>query len=200
MSFKKQPLSDREMIRGIQEEDIRVLRVIAFYFTGKIKGLIWKARTDKELIPQRVKDVYGETLAKVKHNLDTGKYKDQNKFCGYFMKIAKYVNIKIHREMIKEQKRKRRYKDQANLGEPNSHNMDNLPMPTNDYEDDRVDLIKLLIEELPDKDRELFNAFHLGGYKFKELAEIYGKTESAIKTQVCRIRKHLRDRFNDLDN
>lgn len=56
---------------------------------------------------------------------------------------------------------------------------------------ERVEFEMLLSAALPERDRELFYLFFLKGYSQRELARLFGLTESSIKNRIYRIRRHL---------
>lgn len=60
-----------------------------------------------------------------------------------------------------------------------------------------VDDIQLLIDNLPDGCKMIFNLYAIEGYKHKEIAEMLGITEGTSKSQLSHARKILQEQLND---
>ena len=63
-----------------------------------------------------------------------------------------------------------------------------------------VDDIQLLIDNLPDGYKMVFNLFAIEGYKHQEIAELLGINEGTSKSQLSHARKMLQDNINKLKN
>ena len=63
-----------------------------------------------------------------------------------------------------------------------------------------VDDIQLLIDNLPDGYKMVFNLFAIEGYKHQEIAELLGINEGTSKSQLFHARKMLQDNINKLKN
>jgi len=200
MPYKQPPFSDDEMINGIKNDDNYVLTLMKGYFTPRIRGMVWKKGTDSNIIPQRVEAVYNEALVRVKYKLDNEIYQHCQKFCGFFMSVAKFVDTEFFRKMVKKQQEDRLWEDQAYPDNPNSNDMDNYPVAEEDMEDDRSELIALCLDALPPNDRKLMDLFYRQGYNLIELAKQFGTTHNAIKARICRIRQRIRVKFEELDD
>ena len=63
-----------------------------------------------------------------------------------------------------------------------------------------VDDIQLLIDNLPDGYKIVFNLYAIEGYKHQEIAELLGINEGTSKSQLSHARKMLQDNINKLKN
>jgi RNA polymerase sigma-70 factor (family 1) len=58
-----------------------------------------------------------------------------------------------------------------------------------------IDRIKIVINELPDQCRQVYQMSVFDGLKHTEIAEELGISESAVKVQIFRAKKHLQKRL-----
>ncbi len=61
-----------------------------------------------------------------------------------------------------------------------------------DY-DARLELIKMRIEAMPPRSRDVFMLYHIGGYSVRETAEQLGISANTVKTLLSRALKVLRE-------
>lgn len=71
-------------------------------------------------------------------------------------------------------------------------------IPTNNNSDDsfRYQELYSALRELPDKERISILLFYIEEYSIKEISEITGDSQDALKQQLSRGRKHLRNLLN----
>ncbi len=79
---------------------------------------------------------------------------------------------------------------------------DDPPAPLEEIErEDEREKIRKLIMELPDREQELLRLRFAAGLKYREMAELLGRSEASVKMAVHRIVKRLaqvwRDRYGD---
>ena len=60
-----------------------------------------------------------------------------------------------------------------------------------------VQLLYRTLQELPEKQRDALLLFEVSGFSMAEIAEIQGSTEGAVKTNISRGRKRLRQMLDD---
>ena len=61
---------------------------------------------------------------------------------------------------------------------------------------ERIEQMMKVIETLPDLQQTLLRLRHMEGMEFKEIAELTGSTEAAVRKALSRARQAVRDRFN----
>ncbi len=67
-------------------------------------------------------------------------------------------------------------------------------------QNDRLQIVKRLIDSLPEKQRTAMQLRDIEGKSYKEIAEIMGINEQQVKTNIFRARQEIRQRFTETDN
>jgi RNA polymerase sigma factor (sigma-70 family) len=65
---------------------------------------------------------------------------------------------------------------------------------------DRVNLVKKLVDQLPEKQRSCMQLRDFEGKSYKEIATILGITEEQVKVNIFRARQTIKQRFQQVDN
>ena len=60
----------------------------------------------------------------------------------------------------------------------------------------RIERMMKVIETLPDLQQTILRLRHMEGMEFKEIAELTGSTEAAVRKALSRARQAVRDKFN----
>jgi RNA polymerase sigma-70 factor (ECF subfamily) len=61
---------------------------------------------------------------------------------------------------------------------------------------ERIERMMKVIETLPDLQQTILRLRHMEGMEFKEIAELTGSTEVAVRKTLSRARQTVRDKFN----
>ena len=61
---------------------------------------------------------------------------------------------------------------------------------------ERIERMMKVIETLPDLQQIILRLRHMEGMEFKEIAELTGSTEAAVRKALSRARQAVRDKFN----
>ena len=61
---------------------------------------------------------------------------------------------------------------------------------------ERIERMMKVIETLPDLQQTILRLRHMEGMEFKEIAELTGSTEVAVRKALSRARQAVRDKFN----
>ena len=61
---------------------------------------------------------------------------------------------------------------------------------------ERIERMMKVIESLPDLQQTILRLRHMEGMEFKEIAELTGSTEAAVRKALSRARQAVRDKFN----
>lgn len=130
-------------------------------------------------------DIFQETFLKVINSLRSGRYKDNGKFLSWVMRIAHNLII----DHFRKQK-------QANLISNDNYEGDIFNLKSladsnvedNIIYDQIVSDVRLILEELPDDQKEVVVLRHYAGLSFKEIAE---QTNVSINTALGRMRYAL---------
>ena len=65
---------------------------------------------------------------------------------------------------------------------------------------DRIDLVRNLVNALPEKQRSCMQLRDFEGKAYKEIAEILGISEEQVKVNIFRARQTVKERFQKYDN
>jgi RNA polymerase sigma-70 factor (ECF subfamily) len=65
---------------------------------------------------------------------------------------------------------------------------------------DRINLVKRLVDQLPEKQRSCMQLRDFEGKSYKEIAAILGITEEQVKVNIFRARQTIKQRFQQVDN
>jgi RNA polymerase sigma-70 factor (ECF subfamily) len=126
-------------------------------------------------------DIFQDTFMKVIHKLKEGGYKEEGKFIQWILRIA-------HNLIIDHFRRNSRAQMVRSTEEYDIFNQ--LPVYDRNIEDEMItaqshEKIKLMIELLPENQREVLKMRHYQELSFKEIAEL---TNVSINTALGRMR------------
>lgn len=65
---------------------------------------------------------------------------------------------------------------------------------------DRVELVRKIMNTLPEKQRSCIQLRDFEGKPYKEIAEVLNITEEQVKVNIFRGRQFIKKRFNEIDN
>ena len=177
MNVTTSTLTDNELILGYKEGDYSCFEILLSRYQSKVYGYIFSVVKDKDIAD----DIFQETFYKVIYTINSGYYKDENKFIHWVMRIAHNLIVDYFRRIGK------------------------MPIVPNRPDYDIVDTLKLhddnvekqimrkqtgsnirkLIKKLPPEQRRVVIMRHYGRLDFKEIAE---RTNVSINTALGRMR------------
>ena len=177
METKSQQLTDNELIQRYQEGDTSCFETLLERYKAKVYGYIFSVVKDKETAD----DIFQDTFYKVIVTINSGLYKDENKFVHWVMRIAHNLIVDFFRRNNK------------------------MPLVPNRAEGDVVDTLKILDENaehaiikkqtsqnirklvkmLPPEQRRVVILRHYGKCDFKDIA---ARTGVSINTALGRMR------------
>ncbi len=134
---------------------------------------------------QLAEDIFQDTFIKVIRSLIDGKYKDNGRFVSWVIRIAHNLIIDHFRKekQINTLSNDDYESDIFNSKKLSDQNIEDLMIKeqiTND--------VRLLIDELPDEQKQVILLRHYGGMSFKEIAD---QTDVSINTALGRMRYAL---------
>ncbi|RLD57456.1 MAG: RNA polymerase subunit sigma-24 [Bacteroidetes bacterium] len=130
-------------------------------------------------------DIFQDTFIKVIKSLRQGKYKDEGRFVSWVLRIAHNLVIDYYR---KEKHLKVYSNDDNEIDIFNSQKFSEKTIEEDIISDQISQEVKLLIEELPEDQKEVIILRHYAGLSFKEIAE---QTNVSINTALGRMRYAL---------
>lgn len=84
------------------------------------------------------------------------------------------------------------------------YNFERPDHSSNPYEDmirkDRIQLVRCLVDSLPEKQKSCMQLRDFEGKPYKEIAEILGMTEEQVKVNIFRARQTIKQKFKEYDN
>jgi len=176
-----QKLSDQELVKRFIQGDQSSIEVLINRHKNKVFTYIFLIVKNQQL----AEDIFQDTFIKVIHSLKDGKYKDNGKFVSWATRIAHNLTIDHFR---KEKQISTFSNEDYEADIFNSRKLSDSTIEDILVEDQIVQEVKLLIEELPEDQKQVILLRHYGGMSFKEIAE---QTGVSINTALGRMRYAL---------
>jgi len=173
-------LTDQELIRSYVEGNENALSVLVTRHKDKIYTSIYLLVRDKHL----AEDIFQDVFIKIIDTLKNGKYTDEGKFLPWAVRIAHNMCVDHFRKV----KRGPQFKtsddhdifEVINVYEPGP---DQQIMQTQTR-----DKIRMMVDQLPEDQREVIILRHYADLSFKEIAQL---TNCSINTALGRMRYGL---------
>jgi RNA polymerase sigma-70 factor (ECF subfamily) len=183
MSFE---IDDKEIIKKYLEGDEKSLEILIKKYLNSIYGFIFKNVGDIN----SAEDITQEVFIRIWKNLK--KFDQKKEFKPWIFQIAKNASI----DYLRKKKsipfsRFENDKGQNVLTENLSDNSPNLLKILNDKKG-----LMIIMEALPEKDKNLLNLRHKDGLSFKEIADITNESVNTIKSRYRRIIINLKNNPN----
>ncbi|MFP4369465.1 MAG: RNA polymerase sigma factor [Candidatus Kapaibacterium sp.] len=132
---------------------------------------------------ETARDLAQESILLAYESFD--KLKDRSAFKSYLFSIAR-------RLFIRQKKRGRIF------GKYDEETAANLPSNGNGPEEEAdIQILYNLIDQLPDKQKEVIVLFELSGFSIEEIKKIQGGTISGVKSRLRRGREKLQDMLKE---
>jgi RNA polymerase sigma-70 factor (ECF subfamily) len=177
MNVTTSTLTDNELILGYKEGDYSCFEILLSRYQSKVYGYIFSVVKDKDIAD----DIFQETFYKVIYTINSGYYKDENKFIHWVMRIAHNLIVDYFRRVGKMPLVPNR---------PDRDVVDSLRIHDENVEKQIMrkqtsSNIRKLIKKLPPEQRRVVILRHYGRLDFKEIAE---RTNVSINTALGRMR------------
>ena len=170
-------LTDNELILGYRNGNYSDFETLLARHQSKVYGYIFSVVKDKDIAD----DIFQDTFFKVVHTINSGLYKDENKFIHWVMRIAHNLIVDHFRRINK----------MPMVSSRNDFDiMDTLRVPDDNAERKMIRTqirrdVRKLIKKLPEEQRRVVILRHYGKYDFKDIAT---KTGVSINTALGRMR------------
>lgn len=170
-------LTDNELILGYQNGDYSCFETLLSRYQNKVYGYIFSVVKDKDVAD----DIFQDTFFKVIYTINSGVYKDENKFIHWVMRIAHNLIVDYFRRLSKMPTVPNR---------PDCDVVETLRLHEDNVEKDIMKKqtstnIRKLVKMLPPEQRRVVILRHYGKFDFKDIAE---KTGVSINTALGRMR------------
>ncbi len=169
--------SDSQLVSFYMDGNHEALEILFQRHRDKIFGFIYSKVRNQEL----TEDLFQDTLFKIVRTLKSGKYSEEGKFLPWAIRISHNLIIDFYRKNNKF--RKVYDSDEFSM-------FDILPDDSLDAEDQmirrqRIKKVQLIIEQLPEEQKEVLKMRIYEELSFQEIAE---KTHVSINTALGRMR------------
>ena len=174
---KTRQLSDNELIMRYQDGDTSCFEVLLERYQAKVYGYIFSVVKEKETAD----DIFQDTFYKVIYTINSGFYKDENKFIHWVMRISHNLIVDYFR---------RNNKMPMVTNSPLREVVDQLKVPEENAEKEIMrrqssQNVRKLVKMLPAEQRRVVILRHYGQCDFRDIAE---RTGVSINTALGRMR------------
>lgn len=173
-------LEDRELVHDFLNGNKRSFEVLIKRHKAKIFSTILQIVKDRNV----AEDLFQETLIKIINVIQEGKYNEEGKFLPWALRVARNLSI----DYFRKEKRNPQIKNSEAI-----LLMENLFKTEESMEkaiirQENTTLVRGLINQLPEKQKEVLIMRHYNEMSFKEIAQL---TNVSINTALGRMRYAL---------
>ena len=174
-------LSDQELVELFLDGNKLGIETLIYRHKNKVYTYIVLIVKDQHL----AEDIFQDTFIKVIRSLKEGKYKDNGRFLSWVIRIAHNLVIDHFR---KEKQINTISNDNYEADIFNSKKFSDKNIEELLIREQIIDDVRMLVEELPDDQKQVVLLRHYGGLSFKEIAD---QTNVSINTALGRMRYAL---------
>ena len=179
--MKLQQHADQDLVKLFIQGDQNSIEVLINRHKNKVFTYIILIVKNQSL----AEDIFQDTFIKVIKSLKEGKYKDNGKFVSWVIRIAHNLTI----DHFRKEKQINTYSNEDYEADIfNSRKLSENTIEDIMVESQIIKEVRLLIDELPEDQKQVILLRHYGGLSFKEIAE---QTDVSINTALGRMRYAL---------
>lgn len=163
------------LIKKCQKRDIKAQEQLYKLFADKLFAVCLKYSSNYQQAEDNLQDAFLMIFNKI------GQYNDSGSFEGWMKRVTINTALQKYRkqtlfEIVREE---------------------HLKEPEIEIDDDSisVDYLLRIIQELPDRYRQVFNLYVLDGYSHKEIADILKISTGTSKSNLARARVILKEKI-----
>ena len=155
-----------------------------------LKNKLFRLALRITLNREEAEDVVQDTLIKVWNARD--RWQELDSIEAYSLTIARNLSLDRIKKMENQN---------DSLEEQNTERLDeNTSTPSERMiQKDKLDIVKRMIDELPEKQRSCIQLRDIEGKAYKDIALILGITEEQVKINIFRARQTIKQRFQQFD-
>lgn len=156
-----------------------------------LKNKLFKLALRITLNREEAEDVVQDTLIKVWNARD--RWLELDSIEAYSLTIARNLSLDRIKKMENQN---------DSLEEQNTERLDeNTSTPSERMiQKDKLDIVRNIIDELPEKQRSCLQLRDIEGKSYKEIADILSITEDQVKVNIFRARQTVKQRFQQFDS
>ena len=179
--FRTEDLSDNSLVKQFVDGDQKAIELLIARHKKRVFTYILLIVKNHHL----AEDVFQDTFIKVIRSLKSGKYTENGKFISWVLRISHNLIIDHFR---KEKLLNTTSNDDTNIDLFNSPKYSEENIEDKLVYEQITSDVRLLIEELPDDQRQVIMMRHFQGLSVKEIADL---TDVSINTALGRMRYAL---------
>ncbi len=173
-------LTDKVLVQNFLNGDNKSFETLLSRHKSRIFAFIMSKVKNRDI----TEDIFQDTFIKVINSLKRGKYNEEGKFLPWMMRISHNLVIDHFRKESKMRKiRPTAEFDIFDVLDDGSKNQEEMMIQTQVHSD-----LKVLIEQLPDDQKEVLKMRYFEDLSFKKIADL---TDSSINTSLGRMRYAL---------
>ncbi len=155
-----------------------------------LKNKLFRLALRITLNREEAEDVVQDTLIKVWNARD--RWQEFDSIEAYSLTIARNLSLDCIKKMENQN---------DSLEEQNTERLDeNTSTPSERMiQKDKLNIVKNIIDELPEKQRSCLQLRDIEGKSYKEIADILSITEDQVKVNIFRARQTVKQRFQQFD-
>ncbi|MGC6470127.1 MAG: RNA polymerase sigma factor [Flavobacteriales bacterium] len=176
-------ISDKDLVSTFLKGKPAALDVLVNRHQSKVMGFIYSKVKNQQL----AEDIFQDAFFKVIKSLNSGKYNEEGKFLPWLMRISHNLVIDYFRKN-KRMPKVAQSKSLENFDIFDVISNGDKSKEQNMMEFEQTELLKQLIAELPEEQKEVLIMRHYEELSFKEISE---KTGVSINTALGRMRYAL---------
>ena len=154
-----------------------------------LKNKLFRLALRITLNREEAEDVVQDTLIKVWNARD--RWQELDSIEAYSLTIARNLSLDRIKKMENQN---------DSLEEQNTERLDETSTPSERMiQKDKLDIVRNIIDELPEKQRSCLQLRDIEGKSYKEIADILSITEDQVKVNIFRARQTVKQRFQQFD-
>ena len=154
-----------------------------------LKNKLFRLALRITLNREEAEDVVQDTLMKVWNSRD--KWQQLESIEAYSLTIARNLSLDRIKKMDN---------NNGSLEEEQVERQDQASTPSElMIQKDKLDIVRKIIDELPEKQRSCLQLRDIEGKAYKEIANILSITEEQVKVNIFRARQTVKQRFQQFD-
>ncbi len=154
-----------------------------------LKNKLFRLALRITLNREEAEDVVQDTLIKIWNSRD--RWQELDSIEAYSLTIARNLSLDRIKRMDNQN---------GSLEEEKVERLDQSSTPSERMiQKDKLDIVRRIIDELPEKQRSCLQLRDIEGKTYKEIADILSITEEQVKVNIFRARQTVKQRFLQFD-
>ncbi|HSI69412.1 MAG TPA: RNA polymerase sigma factor [Gillisia sp.] len=168
-------MSLKQLIHNCKKQDIKAQEQLYRLYANKLFAVCLKYSSSYQQAEDNLQDGFMTIFEKIKQ------YQDKGSFEGWMKRIMINTTLQKYRKQTVFE----------------IFSEENLKEPALEIDEDivSVDYLLAIIQELPDRYRQVFNLYALDGFSHKEIAEMLQITTGTSKSNLARARMILKEKI-----